>query len=359
MSIASTALLSAPRADPVLAADAVRAACQNIDGPPCSILLFLTQDFSRIAHASVTAAARATGCMNIMGGTFSGVFTEQGWSLDQPAVAALVLGAPVCFASSPSSGADIALEVARATSVERTADSLPLLGACAGDAGGKHARLFNHGKMTDSEGAACRFSALQWWTGASRGVRALGASHEVTRGRGYDIERLGAHAALTVLLRELPKAIREDVQSALHLVFAAMPYDTQGNGLDTGDFDLIPVIALNHEERSLTLARPVAPGARLTWVVRDADAARQELGVLARQLSARTGADACFGVQFTCVGRGPYFHGDGDQDQQAVRDALPGLPLIGAYSSTQIACIGTTPRELQYASVLGLAGTHS
>lgn len=92
---ATTALTKAPVATPELAVDAVRIALDKagIAHPP-AVLLDLSADFARDPTPALRAAARVADCLQIAGCTASGLFTEDEWVLDTPAVAALVLGEP-------------------------------------------------------------------------------------------------------------------------------------------------------------------------------------------------------------------------------------------------------------------------
>jgi hypothetical protein len=47
-----------------------------------------------------------------------------------------------------------------------------------------------------------------------------------------------------------------------------------------------------------------------------------------------------FALMFSCIGRGPLFYGNDDRDLLAFRERFPGVPLLGAYGSGQIAPVG-------------------
>ena len=92
---AGTALVSGQRPEAELAHAAVEAALAAAGMERADhVILFLTHDFSRHAQPAVLAAARAAGCLSVSGATASGLFTERGWQLDQPAAAALLYSAP-------------------------------------------------------------------------------------------------------------------------------------------------------------------------------------------------------------------------------------------------------------------------
>ena len=52
---------------------------------------------------------------------------------------------------------------------------------------------------------------------------------------------------------------------------------------------------------------------------------------------AAVAASPVAGVVFSCIGRGPYFHGGEDRELDCLRQRFPGLPLLGVYGTGQIA----------------------
>ena len=94
MKVAS-ALVAGQRPEAELAQEAVNSAlaAAGMDRAD-NVILFLTRDFNRNPQPAVLAAARAAGCLSVCGCTASGLFTERGWQLDQPAAAALVYSQP-------------------------------------------------------------------------------------------------------------------------------------------------------------------------------------------------------------------------------------------------------------------------
>ena len=92
---AGTALISSHQPSPELAEMAVNAALARAGMKHAAqVILLLSRDFLRKEAPAIVAAARAAGCLQVAGMTASGLFTEQGWQLDQPAAAALVLSDP-------------------------------------------------------------------------------------------------------------------------------------------------------------------------------------------------------------------------------------------------------------------------
>ena len=71
-----------------------------------SVLLFLTPEFARDPQPALRAASKAANCMQVIGCSAAGIFTEEDWVLDTPAAAAMVFGGNVPLAPAHDIHAD-------------------------------------------------------------------------------------------------------------------------------------------------------------------------------------------------------------------------------------------------------------
>ena len=151
---AASALVAGHRPEPELAHAAVQAALATAGLERAdNVILFLSRDFSRHPQPAVLAAARGAGCLSVSGCTASGLFTERGWQLDQPAAAALVF-------SSPSRHAEQDSPILSFTGHGRLPfewqDDAPRAGLLDADA-----VAWSHGRTTDNACAEFRLPGLQ------------------------------------------------------------------------------------------------------------------------------------------------------------------------------------------------------
>jgi small ligand-binding sensory domain FIST len=111
----------------------------------------------------------------------------------------------------------------------------------------------------------------------------------------------------------------------------------------------VPILAAN-ADGSLTLAEALEPGEPLRWAIRQPLSAEQDMrqSLLA---AVNPGKKPDFGLMFSCLGRGPLFYGNDDRDLLAFREIFPGVPLVGAYGSGQIAPAADGNRLFQNAVV--------
>lgn len=320
MSVAS-ALASGLDATPHLAEQAVRQALEKAGLERAEgVILLLSQHYARHAAMAVMAAARAAGCMQVVGMTAPGLITEQGWVLDQIGAAALVLGDDMgltpahdaaephlAFCAAPSLPADWLMPPSR----------IGLLHDAS--AVWQQARLHEDGRCA----FGLRGLALQYRV--APGLKPISDLLTVSNVRGLDILRFGQLSAVDSLRRALP-AEWKDCPPPLHQL-ALLPEGRL-------DRPAVPLLAIN-ADGSVSLTQLPADGERYAWAMRQPLAAEAEL----REQLAETPPPS-FGLMFSCIGRGPLFYGHDDRDLALWRERYPGVPLLGAYGGAQIAPAG-------------------
>jgi small ligand-binding sensory domain FIST len=221
-------------------------------------------------------------------------------------------------------------------------------------AGQNPGRVWVGAKPAADGAAEAAMTGARGAVAVSRGLRQLSQPARVDRAEGYDLQRVGGHPALATLLRELPLDLREAVRLPHHLLFAAVIGADPEAGAETGRFDLVPVIAANAEERSVTMGGRIEAGSRLFWCMRQPLAAERDTRVALDAAAAELGADPDFAVVFSCVGRGPYFFGGPERDLEILRERFPGMPFIGAYGAGEIGTLASGSRLLLNSAVFTL-----
>ena len=356
MSRIATALASADKADPDLAADVVRAALERAGvGIARSVLLFLSTDFVHQAHAAVLAASRAAHCLQVAGCTAPGVLTEEDWVLDRPAACAMVFGSDCGLAAHPEAGAPLLSLATPATAVRSwLAGGGQRYGLLSTDNSAHGAgRIWCHGKMATDGRCETAVAGARAAIGVSRGMRILDEPRPVAC-NGRDVLKIGGHPALNSLLRALPLEMREMEKLPFHLLAAGIVRGRPEGAIEEGRFTLVPIIAASHDERSITLTLPLDDGDRVFWALRQGLAAESDMRRLADDLSGKLGGAPDFGLLCSCLGRGPYFFGGEDRDLAVVRERFPGMPLIGVYGGGQIAPLIDGNEQVHNAAVLAL-----
>lgn len=311
----ATGLVTGHRPAPELARDAVQTALagaglQRAD----NVILLLTRDFIRNPQPAILAAARAAGTLSVSGCTASGLFTERGWQLDQPAAAALVYTSP--SKTTPTGSPTLSFSGQGRLPFDWL-DGSPRAGMIDADA-----MTWSNGRSTDNACAETHFPDLNVRMARSSGLRLLGDPLPVEHCHGYELGRVGGHRAIDSLYRALPPELRE--HPPLHQIAILRQPDEPG----------IAILSANGDG-SLALADTLNDGEMITWAIRQPLAAEHEIRqALSAAASPHEPPD--FGLMFSCIGRGPLFYGDDDRDLLAFREAFPDTPLLGAYGTGQI-----------------------
>jgi len=338
---AATALVTGNDPTTQLAEQAVRAAVHKLgpDMPVGGVLLFLSPEFTRHAASAVVAAARAGRCLQVFGSIAAGVCTEEGWVLDRPAAAAMALGAPLSL-TSPGAADDAPMLCCTSTPFpSEWADSRRFGLHFHGTTG--QSAVWQAGRLAELGIAEAGLRGATPAFVVSAGLWPLASPRQASGVRGYDLLAVDRRPALDDLLATLPAEWRERLP--LHLINIVLGSD--------GEAPRSAAIIAANADRSLTLTEALHPGDRVQWAIRDPLAAAAETRA---QLSALDAPSADFALYFSCIGRGPYFHGKDDLDLAALTERFPGLPLIGAYGTGQIAFHGTRSRQLQNAVVAAI-----
>lgn len=337
----ATALVAGVDALPGLVDQAVAQAQAKLGGQhPRAALLFLSEEFTRIARETLRQATRATATTQIAGAVAMGVCTEEGWVVDRPAVAVMLLcgddglapggsGMPLSLAGTPHLLPD-------------WQGGPPRFGGSFSPLGGSFSPLhvppatpvWSQSRLASDGRAEAYFPGLTLDWNVSLGLELLGPPALVTGVEGYDLHTLGQRPALEALLAVLPEAVRQRTPLPLHQLVAVVADGKPDEALAAGRARIVPLLAANLD-RSITLARRVTPGAQVTWGLRQPQGAEHEMEAAMARLREQAPRPE-FGLMFSCIGRGPYFYGSDDLDLRAFRNAYPGLPIIGAYGCGQL-----------------------
>lgn len=325
-----------------------------------AVLLFLTPEYASNPEPALRAAARAGGCLQVVGCTGAGILTEEEWLLDSPGAAAMVLGDNIHLRIAPQGKlSDENIVLSLCTPAGLTAEWLDItaqrFGAVSGD-------LFGHGpfkvwsgaRVAESEQVDAIMSGVEGVISASQGVRALTSPIEVAEVQGYDIMRLGNYPALSVLVQSLPSNVREMEHVPLHLIMGGVTIGDPETAIREGRYRLNHIVAANLRDQSITLSQRPSRGERLFWAMRDALAAERDMRACLARSAQKLRGEPDFSLLFPCMGRGPNFFGNRDRDLDVIRSRFPGLPIIGMYGNGELGPLDGVNHLFQYSAVLGL-----
>lgn len=342
-----------------------------------AVLLFLSPHFARDPQMALHEAARVAGCLQVDGCIGAGLFTEQGWSLGEPAAAAMVLGgdiqlrrarpsdSPIFSLAAPQSlnltwlenGVSAQADAGKAdiTESSQSRSGTPRFGVVASDSDGQGPFKVWSGGRVQAEGRCdLAFDGARMRIGLSQGARPLSIPQAVTQVDGNDVLAVGGHLALGSLASALPQLNQEMERMPLHLFMAGVTHGDPTHALEEGRYQMMPIVSANADTGSVTVPVLLTPGDQLFWAVRQPQAAEQDMQTMLDRLDSDGLDEPAFGLFFPCLGRGPSFYGGEDRDLATIVQRYSDMPLIGIYGNGEIAPLDGKNRLLQYSAVLGL-----
>ncbi|WP_410497572.1 FIST C-terminal domain-containing protein [Chitinibacter sp. S2-10] len=281
-----------------------------------SVFLFLSTHFQQNIDECLNAVMQHCGSIDVIGASAAGVFTEQDWSLDSPAAAALVL--PPNHPRPQSSQSHLVLAAPNAINQFWLNDGSTKFGGIAGDATGK-------GQYALWQAGQQRVSFTQTPLSAralivSDGIKILSPDYTITASSNLHLTTLDHCAALDTLTPYLQQYQQESLLARI------------SNEKQTV---WVPLIACDAKHGSVMLAHELPLGATLNWGYFDTQAASKELS---EQIAQATGGQAQpgWGLVFSSHRRVMAGNGISEPDWEAIRKALPDMPFAGFYGNGQI-----------------------
>jgi hypothetical protein len=217
-------------------------------------------------------------------------------------------------------------------------------------------QAWSHGKVAAQGRVEIGLHGGKAHVAVSRGIRFLSSAQEVTDSDNFELFEIDGKPALNHLLQRLDSAMVRLEPLPLQLIFAVLPDPDlpEDEAKAAGRYQLLPIMSINRDERSVSLASPVPRGAVICWAIREPSSAELEMTSTLDGLAGEIEKPPAFGLMFSCIGRGPYFYQGHDRDSSLVREKFPGMPLIGVYGAGEIAPMGQSSSIISYSSVLAL-----
>lgn len=349
----ATALRKAPKASPELVALTVGEAMAKARLDVArTVLLFLSANFAQDAEPAVLAAARAGNCTAVTGCAAPGVFTEEDWILDAPAVAAMVIGDDILATEDDANPWQLTLTAPNAIETRWLRDAARRLGGVSGDATGRGPyKVWSGSRVVVDGRVELGIAGDRLRVATSLGMHVLSdpAPAEIVDDK---LMRVAGVPALAHLARHLPTDLADDDAFPMQRLMVGIAWGDPESAYAEGRYHLAPMRSLDIVQRSITLGWPVDAASHVFWALRDPDAAERDMRAAIDRLAVGPAPD--FGVCFACLGRGPAFYDGRDRDLAAIRRQWPDLPLIGFYGNGEIVPMAGGNRLVQYGTVLGL-----
>ncbi len=352
----ATSLVLGNKANPALVAEAVSIAMLKADITiASSVLLLLTSEFAVDPQPAITAAAKAANCMQVFGCSATGIFTEEDWVLDSPAVAVMVFGGNVSIQTAKHHPPEqVLLTISAPNAINSTwlNDGNARYGGISGDVVGQGPfSVWQNAKGGNTGKVDAHIAGVKLVSKASHGFKMLTKPKQIQRTHDFDIALLDNKSPLTTLQKTWKMQSKSDAPIPLHLMMAV--YADSAEAINHGEFNQTNLISIDVSTGNITLAQPLNAGQFLSWGLRDQIAAEADLLLTIQQLTQELDATPAFGLLFSCLGRGPFYDGI-DHDLKIIAQQLPNMPLIGFYGNGEISNIAGKNQLLPYSAVLSL-----
>jgi len=358
----ATSIVLGNQATPELAAEAVNNAMQKADiSIANSVLLLLTSEFASNPQAAIRAAAKTANCMQVMGCSATGIFTEEDWVLDAPAAAAMVFGDGIALQLSHfNTGNQPLLTLSAPNAINSTwlRDGHIRYGGVSGDAIGQGPFSVWQNAKGDVTGCVeAFFSGANVVTKASHGLSQISQPISIVQTDAFDLVQMHNIQNPFLALQKAWKSHSKNSEPVpLHLIIAI--YADSAEAIKQGDYHQTTIISHDENSGTITLAKALKAGQYLSWALRDTQSAEADMLLTAQELTSQLGRTPDFGLLFSCLGRGPYFYDGVDRDLHVLKQQFPRMPLIGFYGNGEIASVNGANQLLPYSAVLSLFSAH-
>lgn len=220
---------------------------------------------------------------------------------------------------------------------------LPLVGGLASGAPrAGHTRLLLDGKVYDRGAVGVVVGGdVAVHTLVSQGCRPIGRALTVTRADGATLHELAGVPALVraqEAVASLPEEERALAVRGLHLGIAMDEYADEHVA---GDFLVRVIAGADQGSGAMEVSDVVPVGTTVQFLLRDADAAHDDLARLLAVINDRVGLQGMAGaLVFSCNGRGRAMFPSADHDVQAVRGALGVEGVAGFFAAGEFGPVG-------------------
>jgi small ligand-binding sensory domain FIST len=193
--------------------------------------------------------------------------------------------------------------------------------------------------------------------GITQGCQPMGDPCRVTRGDGNVILELDGRPAIEVLRSRLPGALRDSLgRLGAHLLLG-MPPDPSQERILPGEYLVRPLVGADQERGALVAGATIREGQLVMLVLREAQAAREDLKEMLRRVRQEADGIGCrFGFYFNCAARGTSLHGVPGVDSAYISGSLGDLPIIGFFGNAEIAPLRGANFLFTHTGVLALVG---
>jgi small ligand-binding sensory domain FIST len=226
------------------------------------------------------------------------------------------------------------------TEIATRAPGLPVVGGLA--AAEPPAPALFHGDAVAHVGAVgVALEDVEVHCCVSQGASPLGPEMVVTAAQDNVIYELASRPALDRLIDAIAKELSPAEQAlASQGLLVGIVIDENRPEYDRGDFLVRGLLAVDEQERSITVGERVRVGQTVRLHARDALSADEDLRVVLGQTARELHGRAAGALLFTCNGRGSQMFGAPGHDAGALEHEIGPAPAAGFFCAGEIGPVG-------------------
>ena len=191
--------------------------------------------------------------------------------------------------------------------------------------------------------------------GITQGCQPLGPPCRVTRASENIVLMLDGKPALDVLRGRLPAGVSDALERLGGHLFVGFAPDPDQEDIRPGEYLVRPIVAIDPSRGALLMAEDVREGQPLAILLREGQAARDDLKTMLEGLAGR-GGPYKFGLYFNCAGRGSALYGIPGVDAAYIAQRFGDLPIAGFFGNAEMAPLQDRNVLFTHTGVLALFG---
>ena len=235
---------------------------------------------------------------------------------------------------------------------------VPIIGGAAGSGPRVPATFQFFGRNVATRSVAAlhlRGTGARGAIGITQGCQPLGPPCRVTSASENIVLALDGRPALEVLRGRLPAGVSDALERLGGHLFVGLAPDPEQPEIRAGEYLVRPIVAIDPARGALLLAEDVREGQPLAILLREGQAARDDLKAMLERL-ASSGGPYRFGLYFNCAGRGTSLYGIPGVDAAYIAQRFGDLPIAGFFGNAELAPLQERNVLFTHTGVLALFG---
>src|SRR3954451_4269341 len=224
--------------------------------------------------------------------------------------------------------------------IARSSPGVPVIGGLAA-AEAAPAALFHDGAVASMGAVGVVLSDVDVHCTVSQGASPIGPEMVVTACDGNVVEELASQPALDRLMDAIRGELTPDEQAlATQGLLMGIVIDENQPEYERGDYLVRALMAVDEQERTITIGERVRVGQTVRLHVRDAASADIDLRDALERVARELHGPAAGALMFTCNGRGSHMFGAAGHDADALAREIGSAPAAGFFCAGEIGPVG-------------------